>query len=167
MGVTHAVGGALAGAIAGKMVGDVYVGIAVGTIASLLPDIDHPKSMLGRRIPIIPSIISRIFGHRTITHSIWFCLLVGFATYLLFSPINSQIDNSYALGMAFVAFMGCLSHLVLDGLTSGGIKPFNPVKLPGPFKAFERIRGPLVTGNGMMEPLVMVVMFAGIFKVVI
>ncbi|VEB43121.1 Inner membrane protein ydjM [Chromobacterium violaceum] len=44
--------------------------LAGGLAGSLLPDIDHPKSWLGRRIPFLSRPISYLFGHRGITHSL-------------------------------------------------------------------------------------------------
>ena len=44
------------------------MGLAVA--GPLSPDIDHPKSWVGRRMKLISIPISKLFGHRGITHSI-------------------------------------------------------------------------------------------------
>ncbi len=38
--------------------------------SALLPDLDHPKSVLGQRLPWISKPLSRLFGHRGFTHSL-------------------------------------------------------------------------------------------------
>ncbi len=85
---------------------------------SALPDIDHPKSHLGRRFRIISRVISKAFGHRTFTHSLLFCFGMG---YLL-----CQWNISVGIG----AFAGIMSHILLDMLTpfSKGVALFYPIK---------------------------------------
>lgn len=41
-----------------------------GLIGSLLPDIDHPRSWIGRRILFISLPLSALVGHRGVTHSL-------------------------------------------------------------------------------------------------
>lgn len=87
-------------------------------LGAALPDIDHPKSHLGRRFRFLSKIIFKAFGHRTFTHSLLFCFGVG---YLLM-----QFHTSVGIG----AFFGILSHIVLDMIT-----PFSKgVALLYPFK---------------------------------
>ena len=45
----------------------LYLGLAVA--GSLLPDIDHPQSWVGRRSRPISTAIASAFGHRGVTHS--------------------------------------------------------------------------------------------------
>ncbi len=87
-------------------------------IGSVLPDIDHPKSYLGRRFPLISKIVNRAFGHRTFTHSLLFCVLVSVAL--------MQTNTSVGIG----TFFGILSHILLDILTpfSKGVSLFYPIK---------------------------------------
>lgn len=93
-----------------------YVGVALG---SLLPDIDHPKSFLGTKIPLIPSIIYKSFGHRSITHSLLALITLGIATV---SYIHVQ---PYLL---LGNFIGYISHLLGDMLTAQGIPLFWPLE---------------------------------------
>ena len=44
-----------------------YLGVAV--IGSLLPDVDHPKSWVGRRTRPVSTVIASMLGHRGVTHS--------------------------------------------------------------------------------------------------
>ena len=59
------------------------------TLGSLLPDIDTPRSSIGRVLPFLSIPIERRWGHRTVTHSLSmlgllglvslpFCLISGF-----------------------------------------------------------------------------------------
>ena len=102
---------------------------AVGAFGSLLPDIDHPSSWLGRRLPFISYPISAVFGHRGITHSL--LAIVGMA-YLLSGKILIP-DVLTAL------IVGYLSHLFGDSFTHKGIPLFwpnkTPIKMPWTFKS--------------------------------
>ena len=42
-------------------------------LGAALPDIDHPKSHLGRRFRFTSKVVNKAFGHRTFTHSLLFC----------------------------------------------------------------------------------------------
>lgn len=44
--------------------------IPAALASALLPDLDHPKSVLGQRLPWISKPLSRLFGHRGFTHSL-------------------------------------------------------------------------------------------------
>jgi inner membrane protein len=96
------------------------------TIGSILPDICHPKSLVGRKTKIFSRTIGQAFGHRTITHS-WIFLL---AAYWLsnFIPFTNGLLQ---LGL----ISGIVSHFILDALTPKGIQFFYPVpvkvRIPG------------------------------------
>ncbi len=72
-------------------------------LGSLLPDIDHPHSLLGRYIPFISKPIYRYLGHRSLTHSLIFI----YALVLIISLIGFEL---FAFGIG----MGMLSHILLD-----------------------------------------------------
>lgn len=81
----------------------VVAGCAIG---SLLPDIDTEHSLLGRFIP------GWLFWrHRTVTHSIFFMLVLGIIG-LLF-----KINLGFTIGMV----VGIGTHLVLDAMTPRGL----------------------------------------------
>ena len=86
------------------------MGIAAGSVmlGSLLPDIDHPSSFLGRRLKILSKPIYKVFGHRTLTHSIFF---IGVGTWLLYMNVHKIM----ALGLCG----GMISHILLDLLSRG------------------------------------------------
>ena len=41
-------------------------------VFSILPDVDHPKSTIGKIFKPLSQLLNRHFGHRTFTHSV-FC----------------------------------------------------------------------------------------------
>ena len=84
-------------------------------IGSLLPDIDTPKSKLGKKIKPIAHLFSFVFGHRGILHSIWLPAALLIIHYYFFS-------NTILFALA----IGCISHLVLDSFTIQGINFIHP-----------------------------------------
>lgn len=86
--------------------------VAVAGISALLPDIDHPDSLLGRKIKPISWLINKLLGHRTITHSLDFA--IGLCIVVLLS-------SNFAY-WAWMFVLGYISHLLLDSLTRTGIK---------------------------------------------
>ncbi|WP_414047616.1 metal-dependent hydrolase [Macrococcus equi] len=103
-----------------------FAGI-LGTSAlfSIIPDICHAGSKIGKKIWPLSTIIALIFGHRTLTHSIFFILITGIALILL------DVQTIYIIS----AVLGIISHLVLDMLTPRGVTLFFPIstKIVFPF----------------------------------
>lgn len=99
-------------------------------LGSVLPDIDHTKSPIGKLFWPLSRYIDTRFGHRTITHSLLFLLcfsLFSYAMQRLFCP-------TYPI--ALILFFSAFSHLVLDMITISGIPLFypfvkNPCVIPG------------------------------------
>lgn len=88
--------------------------------ASLIPDIDIPNSKFGRLIKPISKLINKIFGHRTITHSIlWIIPLI-----ILYIK---NIDNNYAY-LVLGSIIGFLTHIFSDTFTRGGVPWLWPFK---------------------------------------
>jgi inner membrane protein len=94
----------------------VYLGLALA--GSLLPDIDHPRSWVGRRTRPVSTAIAAALGHRGITHS---AIAVAGLAWLL----------SYAgyrwTGIAALS-VGYLSHLAADMLTPQGLRLLWPMR---------------------------------------
>lgn len=127
----------LTGLAAGYLVAgpDPFMLAAAG-VASLLPDIDHPGSKAGSKIPIIPTVTRIAFGHRGMLHSLLAAVAVG---------LGGALVGGHALGMA--VFAGYLAHLVGDMLTPSGVPLLWPLPL--------RLRVPLlVQTGGIIERLV-------------
>jgi inner membrane protein len=94
--------------------------ISVTLIGSLLPDIDHTKSWIGKSVYPIAKWLSRNYGHRTITHSIFF--LIGIYLISLFIEKNFREDYS----ISTILFFSILSHFIFDMVTLAGIPLFYP-----------------------------------------
>lgn len=115
--------------------------------ASLLPDIDHPQSKIGRKVKPISWLINNLFGHRGFFHSIWPVLIL----YIVFV---------YLLGWGLAGLglcIGFMSHLVSDSLTLEG------VNFGHPFKA--RVSGFIRTGGISEWIFFAIVLILCLFKV--
>lgn len=104
--------------------------LATTILVSLLPDIDTPKSIIGKPFYPISKWLYRRYGHRTITHSLLFTIIITLSVFIL-QRLN-VIPHNYAL-ITFFAYFG---HLLLDMLTTTGVPllyPFwrNPCVIPG------------------------------------
>lgn len=86
------------------------LGLAVA--GSLLPDVDHPKSWVGRRTRPVSSILAAALGHRGITHS-------AIAVLVLVALLSRA---GYQRGTVSALAVGYLSHLAADMLTSRGLR---------------------------------------------
>lgn len=113
----------------GDLTGNVFLLLFFVLLGSILPDIDEHKSKITQWTGLLGKIVSFLFRHRGLLHSLTFpivmCVLLG-----LFWNWN------YALAL----FMGYIGHLFADALTPMGI----PILYP--FTKF-RLRGPLRTGS--------------------
>src|SRR5580698_10778749 len=88
----------------------VYLGLVAA--GSLLPDIDHPQSWVGRRTRPISTAIASTFSHRGITHSA--IAVIGLTMLLL--------HVGYRRGGVSALVIGYLSHLAADMLTPRGLR---------------------------------------------
>lgn len=96
--------------------------IAATIVFSVLPDIDHTKSIAGKTVYPLALWIDKRFGHRTITHS-FVCFL---ALAIIVSFIESFFNSSKNVTLIFCyAYM---SHLIFDMMTISGIPFFYPFK---------------------------------------
>ena len=118
--------------------------IAAGCLGALLPDVDHPKSMIGRRIPVLPNILYNAFGHRQLTHS------GGVVLGIL--AIYAYYGAPWLLALA----IGYISHLLGDMVFGNGVPIFYPSRY--------RIAAPFTFQVGsLQERLLQVAMLAGFF----
>ncbi|HEU5138471.1 MAG TPA: metal-dependent hydrolase [Bacillales bacterium] len=138
-GKTHILGGLASSAAAQYFVGfypQSLLFFGAGAVGAILPDICHGGSKIGRKIPVLARLISLLFGHRTVTHSLLFVVLLG--VLLLKLPIPNEISIGILVGVC--------SHLVLDAATTRGIELFWPVRW--------KVRLPIYTHTGgKMESL--------------
>jgi len=115
---------------------DVFISFAMVLLGTMLPDIDHPDSVVGKRVKWLSYPIRLVFGHRGITHSV---LAVGFIAFAAIS-LDWWWLNWLALGYA--------GHLLGDYLTDAGIPAFWPNR--------KRYRFVLVGSTGGLSEFVMV-----------
>ncbi|MGB9848865.1 MAG: metal-dependent hydrolase [Moorellaceae bacterium] len=143
---THALGGLTAALLLAKAgcLGPYWVSLAaVGAVGGLLPDIDHPGSYVGRRVPLISDALEMAFGHRSATHSLLAVFLFYLAARLAASRfLAGEVAGPFTLALA----VGYVSHLLLDML--------NPQAVPllWPWKV--RVRFPLppiIPTGGLLE----------------
>ncbi len=105
-----------------------HIGYVLGiTFGSLLPDIDEPRSFIGRRSFGIASYVNETFGHRGMTHSLFAWGIVSLFCLLSLTPFTVGIS------------LGYLFHLLGDFFSIRSIQlfiPFHPFrpKLPLSYK---------------------------------
>ncbi len=103
--------------------------IPAALASALLPDLDHPKSVLGQRLPWISKPLSRLFGHRGFTHSL---LAVAAAVW----GLNQSLPpGTLPVGVKDALIVGYLSHLLGDWLTPAGIPLFGPSSAASGYRA--------------------------------
>jgi membrane-bound metal-dependent hydrolase YbcI (DUF457 family) len=94
--------------------------VSVTLIGSIIPDIDHTKSVIGKAFYPVAKYLSVNYGHRTITHSLLF--LIGICTISVFIENNFREDFS----ISTILFFSVFSHLLFDMVTLQGIPLFYP-----------------------------------------
>ena len=98
-------------------------GCALG-IGSLLPDIDHPSSFLGKRNKIASGITNKTLGHRGGTHS----LLGAVIVFVLGTVIQFHYLSASGQNVTFWLLIGYLMHLIEDSFSKEGIHWLWPYK---------------------------------------
>ncbi len=123
-----------------------YLFILILVVAGSLPDIDHAKSFIGRRLFIISWLVNLFFGHRKFIHSIFFATVLSLVIRIFF-------------GNYWIPFyLGYLGHLFLDSLTKQGLYVFYPSNF--------KIHGWIKT-NGLMEKVFLLILsLANMFYIV-
>jgi inner membrane protein len=110
---------------------------------SLLPDVDHPRSWVGRRIRPVSTAIAATFSHRGITHSA--IAVIGLTLLLLHA--------GYRPGGVSALAVGYLSHLAADMLTPRGLRLGWPLR---------RTWGlPLCRTDSAMESMIVLAIIGG------
>lgn len=92
------------------------VGTGIAALFSLLPDVDHPQSWIGRAVPVLPEILHATFGHRGMTHSMFMIASI----YMVFDL--SGADK----WVVMAAFIGYATHIFSDFFADTGIELFWP-----------------------------------------
>src|ERR1700709_2628205 len=94
----------------------IYLGLVMA--GSLLPDIDHPKSWVGRRTRPLSTAIAACLGHRGVTHSA--LAVIGLTMALAHFGYRRTGVSALAVGY--------LSHLAADMLTPKGLRLAWPLR---------------------------------------
>ncbi len=151
MGVTHALIGASVGLLLMPSAAplDHAAAGALCAVAALLPDVDHPQSLIRGKMGFAGDLAFGWFGHRGITHSLVAVALVALGAFaLLPHPVAVIISAGYC------------SHLVADGITRGGIPLFAPLNR-------KRYGLHLMTTGGLLEQLLAGALMLGLIAVLI
>jgi inner membrane protein len=118
----------------------------LGGVVALTPDIDHRNSTISHKVGLL-GLPFRLFGHRTITHTVWIPLIMG------------AVLAIYPHWALIVALGGYVSHILADMVTKRGV----PLLYPLSGRSFGL---PLIRTGGigewviaMMVSLSIVVMF--------
>lgn len=82
-------------------------------LGSLLPDIDEPKSFIGRKFPLISRIFSISFSHRGFTHFLIFPLI--------FVAVGAILAHEIITPCFFALSYGIFLHQIGDMMTISGI----------------------------------------------
>ncbi|MFO0322816.1 MAG: metal-dependent hydrolase [Bacteroidota bacterium] len=89
---------------------------------SVLPDVDHTRSPIGKLFYPLAKYLDRKFGHRTITHSL-ICYLGLFALIRIIENIAGINNNA-----SFIYSFAYASHLIFDMMTKQGVPLLYPFK---------------------------------------
>lgn len=89
-------------------------------IGSVLPDIDHKNSYIGRKTKGVSKAINKFAGHRKLFHAPLMYLILYSMT------LGININKILMLGVKGI-FVGISSHLILDSFTTGGLPWFYPL----------------------------------------
>ncbi|WP_407101676.1 metal-dependent hydrolase [Desemzia sp. FAM 24101] len=95
--------------------------LAVLGIGALFPDIDHPGSFIGKRLPIVSDGMRKLFGHRGIVHSL--AGAVFFTAVFRFLSVTFDWPIDWATWF----LMGFFAHLVEDSFSKYGIAWLQPL----------------------------------------
>ncbi|WP_395479669.1 metal-dependent hydrolase [Candidatus Curculioniphilus buchneri] len=115
--------------------GDWWHAVIGSLLTCLLPDIDHPRSILGYNLRWLSLLVTKIFGHRGFTHSLLAITMgIFFLTFLnLYKSIDIPLDVLHAM------IVGYTSHIIADMLTPAGVPLLWPYRY--------RFRIPILRAN--------------------
>lgn len=138
MGSTHALAGLIAGYAIGVQAGrplwpDTAVLGAACALGAILPDIDHPNSLIRKRTGVLGTLAGWWMTHRGITHTVPGAVAVGVVAALLLPEL-----------IALAVFIGYCSHLLLDACTRAGV----PLAWPFTWQTVRLLPRPLQVRTG-------------------
>jgi len=119
-------------------IGHGFISLAV--FGALIPDIDNPKSTLGRRLMGTSTVINNVFGHRGLFHSIFGAGIMVALIFLLSTFLNKFSFLPTWEAIAIPVTLGYVVHIITDGFTPQGVRIFHPIQRL-------HLRGPIKTGS--------------------
>jgi inner membrane protein len=94
------------------------VSLGFVVVGAVLPDVDHPKSWVGRRTRPLSTFLASVLGHRGITHSA--IAIFALASWLFYVGHY----RAWVCGLV----VGYLSHLAADMFTPRGLRLAWPLR---------------------------------------
>jgi endonuclease YncB( thermonuclease family)/membrane-bound metal-dependent hydrolase YbcI (DUF457 family) len=113
--------------------------VLAAAAASILPDADHPRSWLGHQLGSLSEDLNRLFGHRSLLHSLLALVLI---TVVLGLPLWWIVGRPAPM---IAVCVGYGSHLFADMMTVGGVRLFWPSRAIAVFPGRDEYR--VVTGG--------------------
>lgn len=110
-----------------------FLYILIAVFSGLLPDVDHAKSYMGRKVKII----GWLFKHRGFFHSLLFGIIIIIIGFKIIPTYKWALIGGYA------------SHLILDALTHQGEQFLWPTKI--------KLKGLIKTG-GIIEIVIFILL---------
>lgn len=121
--VNHVVGGVVCTSVFGSLAGYNVLSspalVGVTLLGCVISDIDHPSSTVGRLLKPISVYLNDRYGHRTITHSLIFLVVL----YMVSNLTNYFLQVE---GLAFIFTLSIFVHIVLDMMTISGVEFLYP-----------------------------------------
>lgn len=99
-----------------------WIALPVCLFAAVFPDLDHKNSKISSSMGITSRIVSLIFNHRGIIHSLVSAVTFSVLIYLAMETLGWPVNYSYAF------FIGYISHLLIDSLNPMGVAWLSPFK---------------------------------------
>ena len=137
-----------------------------GVIGGLLPDIDSPTSLIGRRLHLVSKLVSKTCGHRGLAHTLWANIAWGLLCFVLGGSIlHLAVDSN--------SFLDLLIKSAIEGLIVACSAYFFCESLKGAISAKLRNKVSLYTfvvifGLGMfLQPAVLVLVPAYLIGTVV
>lgn len=129
-----------------------FVLITCGTlIGSLIPDIDTPRSKIGKKFPVSSHLIGFFIGHRTLFHSL---IIPAFLLILTYIVKRMELVPLYpVLFLVGSVDLGYILHIILDSLTKEGV----PLLYPFSDRCFGL---KLIREGGVIDYLIGFILFA-------
>lgn len=125
---------------------EALLGLGGVLLGSILPDIDHPYSPIGRTLSLISKPLNYFLGHRGFIHTIWMVGIFAGVGYLFYTLQPDSLFNWFFIGLC----LGYFLHLLEDKMSLSGLYLLypltgrNPKKRRGRSKRFKyRVGGPM------------------------